>query len=79
MNIVKLTNLQTKIVWKTLVLACCNGNVRFMCVFWDFGACVEGFKHCRSITQINGTFFIWKIHRKTFDYNINQCLGLINA
>ena len=60
MNIVKLINLQTKIVWKTLVLACCNGNVRFMCVFWDFGACVEGFKHCRSVTQINGTFLYGK-------------------
>ena len=73
MNIVKLTNPQTEVVWKTLVLASCNGNVHFMTVFWAFGACVEGFKHYRLVTQIDGTFFIWKIHRETFDCSINRC------
>ena len=37
MNIVKLTNPGTKVVWKTSVLAGCNGNVRFMHVLWDLG------------------------------------------
>ena len=60
MNIVKLTNPGTKVVWKTSLLAGCNGNVRFMRVFWAFGACVEGFKHCRPIIQIDGTFLYGK-------------------
>ena len=33
MNIVKLTNPGTKVLWKTLVLVGCNGNVCFMRVF----------------------------------------------
>ena len=33
MNIVKLTNPRTKVVWKTSVLIGCNGNVRFIRVF----------------------------------------------
>ena len=56
MNIVKPTNLGTKVVWKISILAGCNGNVRFMRVFWAFRACVEGFKHCRSVIQIYGNF-----------------------
>ncbi|KAJ9675204.1 hypothetical protein PVL29_024234 [Vitis rotundifolia] len=60
MNIVKLTNPGTKVVWKTSVLAGCNGNVRFMRVFWAFGACVEGFKHCRLVIQIDVTFLYGK-------------------
>ena len=60
MNIVKLTNPGTKVVWKTSVLADCNGNVRFMRVFWAFGPCVEGFKHCRPVIQIDGTFLYGK-------------------
>ena len=31
-----------------------------MHVFWVFGACVEGFKHCRPIIQIDGTFLYEK-------------------
>ena len=58
MNIIKLTNLGTKVVWKTSILACCNGNVRFMRVFWAFGTYVEGFKHCKPIIQINSTFYV---------------------
>ena len=60
MNIVKLTNLGTKVVWKTSVLVGCNGNVRFMHVFWAFGACVEGFKHFRKVLQIDDTFLYGK-------------------
>ena len=60
MNIVKLTNLGTNVVWKTSILAGCNGNVRFMHVFWAFRACVEGFKHCRPVIQIDGTFLYEK-------------------
>ena len=57
MNIVKLTNPRTKVVWKTSILVGYNGNIRFMHVFWVFRACVEGFKHCRPVIQIYGTFF----------------------
>ena len=60
MNIVKPTNLGTKVVWKISILAGCNGNVRFMRVFWAFGACVEGFKQCRLVIQIYGTFLYGK-------------------
>ena len=66
MNIVKLTNPGTKVVCKTSVLAGCNGNVSFMCVFWAFGACVEGFKHCRPVIQIDGTFLYGKYIGKLF-------------
>ena len=41
-NIVQLTNPGTKIVWKTIPLGGISGNVRFMHVFWAFGASVEG-------------------------------------
>ena len=43
-----------------LITTGCNGNVCFMRVFWAFGACVEGFKHCRPIIQIDGTFLYGK-------------------
>ncbi|RVW32383.1 hypothetical protein CK203_087536 [Vitis vinifera] len=56
MNILKLTNPGTKIVWKTIPLRGIYGNVHFMRVFWTFGSSVEGFKHCKPIIQINGTF-----------------------
>ncbi|KAL6324600.1 hypothetical protein AAG906_013412 [Vitis piasezkii] len=56
MNILKLTNPGTKIVWKTIPLRGIYGNVHLMSVFWTFGSSVEGFKHCRPIIQINGTF-----------------------
>ena len=56
MNIVKLTNPEAKVVWKTSILVGYNGNIRFMHVFWVFRACVEGFKHCRSVIQIYGNF-----------------------
>ncbi|XP_034679684.1 uncharacterized protein LOC117909731 [Vitis riparia] len=56
MNILWLTNPGTKIVWKTIPLGGISGNVRFMRVFWAFGASVEGFKHCRPIIRIDGTF-----------------------
>ncbi|KAL6339402.1 hypothetical protein AAG906_032934 [Vitis piasezkii] len=60
MNILQLTNPGTKIVWKTIPLGGISGNVRFMRVFWAFGASVEGFKHCRPIIQIDGTFLYGK-------------------
>ena len=41
MNILKLTNPRTKIVWKTIPLGGIYGNVRFMLVFWTFGPSVE--------------------------------------
>ena len=60
MNIVKLTNPRTKFVWKTLILVGCNRNVHFMRVFWAFGACVKGFKHCRPVIQIDDNFLYGK-------------------
>ncbi|KAJ9672503.1 hypothetical protein PVL29_025922 [Vitis rotundifolia] len=60
LNILQLTNPGTKIVWKTIPLGGISGNVRFMRVFWAFGASVEGFKHCRPIIQIDGTFLYGK-------------------
>eukprot|EP00261_Vitis_vinifera_P040633 XP_019081876.1 PREDICTED: uncharacterized protein LOC109124285 [Vitis vinifera] len=60
MNILQLINPGTKIVWKTIPLGGISGNVRFMRVFWAFGASVEGFKHCRPIIQIDGTFLYGK-------------------
>ena len=60
MNILKLTNPRTKIVWKTIPLGGISGNVRFMLVFWTFGPSVERFKHCRPIIQIDGTFLYGK-------------------
>ena len=32
--------------------------------FWTFGPCVEGFKHCRPIIQIDGTFLYGKYKGK---------------
>ena len=55
MNILKLTNPRIKFAWKTIFLVGISGNVRFMWVFWTFGPCVEGFKHCKPIIQIDGT------------------------
>ena len=66
MNIVKLTNPETKVVWKTSILVGCNGNVRFMHMFWAFGACIEVFKHCRSVIQIDDTFLYGKYIGKFF-------------
>ena len=60
MNIVQLTNPGIKIVWKTIPLGGISGNVRFIRVFWAFGASVEGFKHCRPIIQIDGMFLCGK-------------------
>ena len=64
MNIVQLTNLGTKIVWKTIPLGGISRSVRFMRVFWTFGPSVERFKHCRPIIQIGGTFFYRKYMEK---------------
>ena len=60
MNILKLTNPRTKIVWKIIPLGGIYGNVRFIHVFWTFRPSIEGFKHCRPIIQINGTFLYGK-------------------
>ena len=35
-------------------------------MFWDFGAYVEGFKHCRLVIQIDGTFLYGKYIGKLF-------------
>ena len=64
LNILQLTNLGTKVVWKTLTFAYAHGNVRFMRVFWAFGASIEGFKSCRPLIQIDGTFLYGKYKRK---------------
>ena len=64
MNILKLTNSGTKFAWKTIPLVGIFGNVRFMRGFWTFGPCVEGFKHCRPIIQIDGTFLYGKYKGK---------------
>ena len=60
MNILKLTNPGANIVWRTIPLGGISRNVRFMRVFWTFRPSVEGFKHCRPIIKINGTFLYGK-------------------
>ena len=60
MNILQLTNPGTKIVWKTTPLGEISRKVQFMRVFWAFEASVEGFKHCKPIIQIDGTFLYGK-------------------
>ena len=64
LNILQLTNPGTKVVWKTSTFACAHGNVRFMRVFWAFGACIEGFKSCRPLIQIDRTFLYGKYKGK---------------
>ena len=64
LNILKLTNPGTKVVWKTLTFAYVHGNVRFMRVFWAFEACIEGFKICRPLIQIDSTFLYGKYKGK---------------
>ena len=60
MNILKLTNPGTKIVWKTIPLGGISRSVSFMCVFWTFGSSIEGFKHCRPIVKFDGTLLYGK-------------------
>ena len=60
MNILKLTNPGIKIVWKTIPLGGIYGNMQFMHVFWTFRLSVKGFKHCKPIIQIDGTFLYEK-------------------
>ncbi|XP_017416687.1 uncharacterized protein LOC108327502 [Vigna angularis] len=31
-------------------------------VFWSFGPCIEGFKYCKHILQVDGTFLTGKYH-----------------
>ena len=35
-----------------------------MRVFWAFGACIEGFKSCKPLMQIDGTFLYGKYKGK---------------
>ena len=35
-----------------------------MCVFWAFGVCIEGFKSCKPLIQIDGTFLYGKYKGK---------------
>ena len=53
-----------RLIRKTIPLVGIFGNVRFMQVFWTFGPCVEGFKHCRPIIQIDGTHLYGKYKGK---------------
>ena len=64
MNIVQLTNLGTKIVWKTIPLGGISRSVRFMRIFWTFGSSIEGFKHCRPIVKFDGTLLYGKYKGK---------------
>ena len=64
MNILKLTNPGTKVAWKTIPLVGISRNIHFMLVFWTFGACVKGFKHCRPIIQIDRTHLYGKYKGK---------------
>jgi len=40
-------------------------------VFWSFKPCIEGFKYCKPIVQVDGTFLTGKYH-KTFLTAISQ-------
>ena len=63
-DILQATNPSTKVVWKRTPLGNFNDNVRFKRLFWAIGAAIEGFKHCRLIIQIDGTFLYGKYTRK---------------
>jgi len=30
--------------------------------FWAFGPCIEGFKYCKPVVQVDGTFLTGKYH-----------------
>jgi len=32
------------------------------CCFWAFGPCIEGFKYCKPIVQVDGTFLTGRYH-----------------
>ena len=77
MNILKLTNPGANIVWRTIPLGGISRNVRFMRVFWTFRPSVEGFKHCRPIIKINGTFLYGKYMGKLLIATIIDANGHI--
>lgn len=60
MNVLLVINLGTKVAWEITPFGNYNGNVRFKILFWAFGVVIEGFKNCRSIIQIDGTFLYGK-------------------
>ena len=64
LNILQLTNPGTKFVWKTSTFSYAHGNVCLMRVFCAFGACIEGFKSCKPLIQIDGTFLYGKYKGK---------------
>ncbi|XP_021775241.1 uncharacterized protein LOC110739096 [Chenopodium quinoa] len=63
MEALKQSNPRTVVVWKhkALVDGVYYSNMEvFERVFWAFGPCVEGFKHCMSVICIDGTHLYWK-------------------
>ncbi|XP_027915953.1 uncharacterized protein LOC114175380 [Vigna unguiculata] len=32
------------------------------CCFWAFGPCIEGFKYCKPVVQVDGTFLTGRYH-----------------
>ncbi|XP_068492184.1 uncharacterized protein [Phaseolus vulgaris] len=48
-----------------------QSNYILECVFWSFKPCIEGFKYCKPIVQVDGTFLTGKYH-DTLLIAINQ-------
>ena len=64
MNVLKVTNPGTEVVWETSSLEGNDNHVRLIRVFWAFGASIEGFKHCRPLIQIDSIFLHGKYKGK---------------
>lgn len=64
MNILTITNPGTKVEWKTSLLEGISGHVRLICVFWAFGASIEGYKHCTPQIQIDSILLYGKYRGK---------------
>ncbi|XP_028124939.1 uncharacterized protein LOC114321901 [Camellia sinensis] len=57
------SNLGTFVSWKTMLSDTAN-NVIFERVFWTFSSSIEGFKHCKPVINIDGTFLTGKYKGK---------------
>ncbi|XP_038877923.1 uncharacterized protein LOC120070133 [Benincasa hispida] len=60
MNILQITNPSTVVHWRLNKVDCDERIVMFTSVFWSFGPIIEGFKHCRPLLQIDGTYLYGK-------------------
>ena len=55
-----------------------NDTVFLHYVFWPFGSCIDGFKYCKSVINIDGTHLYGKFQGKLLvametDANVRTC------